>query len=106
MGWTRIAVAGVGARGEWWARAISRRLGGKVAIAALCDRNPGRSRRLADLLAASGPRPALYDDCRRMLEEVRPDALLVAVPDHQHAQLVCLAMGMGIDVLLEKPIAC
>src|SRR5688500_12821518 len=83
MVWKRFAVLGVGSRGEWWSRAIAKQFGGRIAIVALCDHNAGRNQRLAGLLAEHGQQPALYADFARMLAEAKPDAVLIAVPDHE-----------------------
>ncbi len=106
MVWKRFAVLGVGSRGEWWTRAIAKQFVGRIDIVALCDRNTGRNQRLAGLIAEHGQRPAQFSDFARMLAEIRPDAVLIAVPDHEHAVYATAAMRAGVDVVLEKPIAC
>ncbi|MBA3685871.1 MAG: Gfo/Idh/MocA family oxidoreductase, partial [Planctomycetes bacterium] len=106
MAWKRFAVLGVGSRGEWWSRAIAKQFTGTIDIVALCDHNAGRNQRLAGLIAEHGQRPALFSDFARMLAEAKPDAVLIAVPDHEHARYATAAMRAGIDVVLEKPIAC
>ncbi len=105
-GWSRLAVAGVGSRGEWWVREIARRFRGRIEIVALCDRNPGRSQRLAGLIAEHGQQPALYGDdaYRRMLAEQKPE-VLIAVPDKDHGGYAVAAMRAGADALVEKPLA-
>ncbi len=106
-GWRRLAVAGVGSRGEWWVREIARRFSGRIEIVGMCDRNPGRARRLAGLIAEHGQKPALYgaDAYGRMLAEQKPDVVLVAVPDKDHGAYAVAAMRAGADALVEKPLA-
>ncbi|MBA3845591.1 MAG: Gfo/Idh/MocA family oxidoreductase [Planctomycetes bacterium] len=106
-GWRRLAIAGVGSRGEWWTREIARRFGSRIEIVALCDRNPGRAQRLAGLIAEHGQTPALYgsDGYRRMLAEKKPDVVLIAVPDKDHGEYAVTAMRGGADALVEKPLA-
>src|SRR5205814_8430759 len=46
-----------------------------------------------------------FDDSERMLEEVRPDAVVVATPHSLHAAPAIAALRRGIHVLGEKPMA-
>ena len=49
---------------------------------------------------------ALYDanDFDRMIEEYRPDEVIVLTPDHTHDEYICRAMEHGCDVIAEKPL--
>lgn len=46
-----------------------------------------------------------YTDYRRMLDEQRPDAVVVAVPTILHREVALDAIERGIHLLVEKPIA-
>ena len=46
-----------------------------------------------------------YDDAERMLEEARPDGLIVATPHSLHAAPAVAALRRGVHVLNEKPMA-
>jgi predicted dehydrogenase len=46
-----------------------------------------------------------YEDYRKMLDEERPDYVVVSVPTDLHAEVACEALDRGIHVLVEKPIA-
>lgn len=46
-----------------------------------------------------------YDDYERMLDEVRPDGVVVTTPHSLHAAPVIAALRRGIPVLNEKPMA-
>lgn len=69
-----------------------------VAVVALADGGSGR----AAALAGSGV--AAYSDWRRLLDEVRPDSLSVAVPPAAQGEIVATAIDRGIHVLCEKPV--
>lgn len=69
-----------------------------VQVVALADAGSGRATELA------GAEVAVYSDWRRLLDEVRPDSLSVAVPPAAQAEIVAAAIGRGIHVLCEKPL--
>ena len=50
------------------------------------------------------PRVAHYTDWKKMLDEVRPDAVHICTPHYLHAEMVIEALGRGINVLCEKPL--
>jgi predicted dehydrogenase len=92
----RIAVVGCG----WAARSLHA---------------PGiRRSRCGEIVAVSDPRagataafPAArqFKDWQTMLAEVACDAVLVASPPAQHAEVAVAALAMGRHVLVEKPLA-
>lgn len=47
----------------------------------------------------------VYEDYRVMLDEQKPDMVVIAVPTELHMPFACDAMERGIHVLVEKPIA-
>ena len=47
---------------------------------------------------------AKYTDYRKMLEEVKPDVVVIATPDHWHVPISIAAMEAGCDVYCEKPL--
>ncbi|GGG07962.1 oxidoreductase [Rhizobium wenxiniae] len=79
--------------------------------AALIAATPG-----ADLVAIADPAPAAklvasefgarhYLDYRTMLDEMRPDGVIIALPNALHAQAVIACIERGIPCLVEKPVA-
>jgi myo-inositol 2-dehydrogenase / D-chiro-inositol 1-dehydrogenase len=69
-------------------------------LVAVCDLDAERAGAVAGPLAA-----AIYDDWERMLERESLDALWVCTPPLHHRDPTVTALGRGIHVYLEKPIA-
>ena len=92
----RVAVVGTGEFGRNHAR-VYRELSG-VELAGVYDQNPQRAAAVAQEFQA----PLLQS-----LEELqgRADAASVAVPTIAHAQVGCKLLEMGLDLLVEKPMA-
>jgi myo-inositol 2-dehydrogenase/D-chiro-inositol 1-dehydrogenase len=68
---------------------------------AVCD----RVRSLAERNAARFGAAAVYEDAERMLDERRPDGVLVVGPPHIHYEVGKLALSRGIPLYVEKPTA-
>lgn len=96
-----IALVGCGGRGQSDARTFSkyaRENNNACEIVAVCDVYEKRKRETAELHKAKG-----YSDYREVLGLSDVDAVIVATPDHWHAQIALEAMDGGKDVYLEKP---
>jgi predicted dehydrogenase len=77
-----------------------------VEIVAGCDIVEGARDRCIDRWGPRWPGLATYADYRAMLEQERPDVVLVATPDHLHAEPVLAAIEAGVKgILCEKPLA-
>ncbi|HEX7120460.1 MAG TPA: Gfo/Idh/MocA family oxidoreductase [Longimicrobiales bacterium] len=92
----RVGVVGVGSLGFHHARLLKEIPG--VELAGIHDTNPDR---LAEVAATLGVRAVSGLDA--LLAEV--DAAVVAVPTSAHEAVACAALGRGVHVLIEKPIA-
>ena len=71
-----------------------------VDIAAVCDlygAQIDKARQLA-------PQAKSFHDHRRLLEMKQVDAVLIATPDHWHAETAIDALNAGKDVYVEKPL--
>ncbi|HEY6945156.1 MAG TPA: Gfo/Idh/MocA family oxidoreductase, partial [Candidatus Acidoferrum sp.] len=92
----RVAVVGTGEFGRNHVR-VYRELDG-VELVGVYDQNPQRAAAVAKEFQA----PAL-----QCIEELRgrADAVSVAVPTVAHAEVGCRLLEMGLDVLVEKPMA-
>jgi len=93
----RGAIIGAGGRGRYLTGEF-KEIG--VEMAAVCDvYKPNLE---AGLKAAStGAKP--YADYRKLLEDKSLEVVVVATPDHWHAQMVIDAVNAGKDVYVEKP---
>ncbi len=69
-----------------------------IEVVAVVDGGSGRAERFAR------PGLAAYSDWRRMLDDLRPDSISVAVPPAAQREIVASAIGRGIHVLCEKPL--
>lgn len=45
-----------------------------------------------------------YTDYRKLLDEVKPQAVVIATPDHWHVPISIAALNAGCDVYCEKPL--
>lgn len=96
----RILVVGAGHMGRLHAGKIAalRDAEGSVTLAGVVDHHADR----AEALGAAFGAPA-STDLSALLG--RADAAVVAVPTVAHSEVVTAALGAGLDVLVEKPIA-
>lgn len=94
----RAAVIGLGAMGANHARVYAELPG--VELVAVADVDPERLRAVS---CEHGGRD--YTDYSRLLAEVRPDVVTVAVPTRAHAEVALRVIDAGAALLVEKPLA-
>lgn len=103
----RCAFIGTGARGSGHCAQIAAIEGTEVV--AVCDLVEGRARGSENAAKGKGHSPKVYfgeeHAWRRMLDEVRPDAVFVATPWELHATMVIGAMKAGAHAFTEVPMA-
>lgn len=95
---TRVLVAGLGSIGRRHARLLSERPDVELAI---CD--PVEEHR-NDTLAELKNSAKAFSEYQVSLAE-RPDAVVIATPNHLHVPMGLRAVEAGADVLMEKPIS-
>lgn len=93
----RVAVIGTGARGSDLLRSLTTIQG--VDVAGICDDYPPH---LARGVRYAGPQARSFTDHRRLLDDLRPQAVVVAVPLAAHYSIVRDALDAGCDVFCEK----
>ena len=92
----RIAVIGAGAFGQNHCRVVYE--SSRAQLAAIVDTDAARANE-----AAARYQTTAFTDARDLPGKV--DAAIIAAPTTLHAEIGCLLLDAGIDVLVEKPIA-
>src|SRR5690606_20296464 len=75
-------------------------------LVAVLDVDRVRAERfVAEQVPAGYPQIRVYEPETRggMFRETRPDAVVIASPDHTHGRYILAALEAGIDVISEKP---
>jgi len=110
----RYAIVGTGGRAWNFIRPIIDDYKDHCALVGLCDVNRGRLDYHNDRLAAEGHEtlptfevdPRNIDDISafdQMVEQTRPDVVIVTTVDGYHDRYIIRAMELGCDVVTEKP---
>jgi len=101
----KVRVALIGGNSMGWSDLASFLKNQDVECVGLCDvdRNV-LNRRTDDIVKLGRPRPKLYVDYRKMLENKDIDAVIIGTPDHWHCLILCDALEAGKHVYVEKPI--
>ena len=94
-----IGVIGTGIRG----RNLIGDMPSDGRVVAVCDCYEPRIERAQKLHPEA--KFAAYADYRRMIDEAKLDAVIIATPDHHHVQAAMLACRAGLDVYCEKPLS-
>lgn len=88
----KIAIIGLGSMGRNHYRILKTLE--EVEIVALCD--------VVQLPDYSEP---FYTDVDDMLDEVKPDAVMIIVPTFLHKEVALKCIERGVDIFIEKPVA-
>ncbi|MEM7117413.1 MAG: Gfo/Idh/MocA family oxidoreductase [Chloroflexota bacterium] len=101
----RYAQVGVGSRAFMYTAAIIERYGGTSELVGLCDRNEGRLGLYKRWVAARGTAVPTYlpHQFDAMIQQEKPDIVIVTTQDSSHDHYICRAMELGCDVITEKP---
>jgi len=70
-------------------------------VVAVCQRNQETARSVAARYGVS----RVFERWEQMLEEARPDIVVIASPPSLHREIALRALGQGAHVLCEKPLA-
>ena len=94
----RLGLIGCGGRGRSVMGAFQKNTA--VDVTAVCDVYSSR----VDLAQEMAPGAKGFSDHRELLDQKNVDAVLVATPDHWHADIVIDAARAGKDIYVEKPL--
>src|SRR5882672_386034 len=93
----QVAVIGTGARGSDLIRALTTIEG--VELVGVCDDYPPHLEQGAKY---AGPKAKTFADYRKLLDELKPQAVVVAVPLHLHYRIAADCIAAGRHLFLEK----
>jgi len=97
---------GVGSRSMMYTRAVVETYADRARLVGLCDVNRCRlERRRRWVREKTGADvPAWHaDEFDDMIQQTRPDVVIVTSRDDTHDRYICRAMELGCDVITEKP---
>ena len=70
-------------------------------VVAICQRNAAQAKAVADKYGV----PRVFERWEEMLEQARPEIVVIATPPHLHQAIALQALARGAHVLCEKPLA-
>jgi predicted dehydrogenase len=98
----RVALVGTGVRGvAMYGRDLLRTYGDHVEMVGVCDKNPGRLEYARGFIGTSAP---TFTNLSQMLEQTRPETLIVTTWDWEHHECIIEGLQHGVKVIVEKPI--
>ncbi len=104
---TRYVQVGVGGRARFWYQSIPERFSDTCEITAFCDINRTRlelaKRLMEKQYGYTGIELYGAEEFEKMIEEQKPDCVIVTSIDRTHHKYIVKAMEMGCDVISEKP---
>ncbi len=98
-----VAWVGVGGKGDSDSSQVTK----FANLVAICDVDEDKTNKKLDELKKAGkPAPKVFNDWRKMLDEMGKeiDACGVSIPDHNHAIVTIHAMKLGKHVYTQKPL--
>ena len=100
----RVRIGVVGVRGQGFVHIEGFSSVPNTQVAAICDVDENViAQRLADIEKRNLPKPKVYIDYRRLLEDKSLDAVSIATPNHWHSLMGIWGCQAGKDVYVEKP---
>jgi len=102
----KYAIVGTGSRSAMFYEAIASTYKNTCKLTGFCDQSQTRMRyankKIMELGHAQVPMYN-YTDFEKMIEETKPDVVIVASTDRTHHDFIVRAMEKGCDVITEKP---
>jgi predicted dehydrogenase len=98
-----LGVIGSGSRGTFVMTVFQK--DAAVSVGAICDvYEPNLENAVATASKVAGTHPKIYRNYKELLADKSIQAVLIATPEHWHAQMVLDALAAGKDVYVEKPL--
>ena len=98
-----VGVIGSGSRGTFVMTVFQK--DATVRVGAICDvYEPNLEKAVATASKAPDTHPRIYRNYKELLADKSIQAVLIATPEHWHAQMVLDALAAGKDVYVEKPL--
>ncbi len=98
----KLAQAGAGHRGSgFWGKGLLDTFKDQIDYAGVYDLNPGRSGYAKNLYGGNCKQ---YLDFDKMLDETKPDYVIVTTVDSTHDEYIVKALDKGYNVITEKPL--
>lgn len=98
----KVAMVGTGVRGiGFWGKRVIDNYGDDLDFVGLHDINPGRMELARKEFA---PRAKLFSNFDQMIDQARPDLVIVTTVDATHHEFIIRALDKGVNVLTEKPL--
>ena len=99
----QLGVIGAGSRGTFVMGVFQK--DPALRVAAICDvYEPNLENGISTASKVPGNNPKLYRNYKELLADQHIHAVLIATPEHWHAQMVLDALAAGKDVYVEKPL--
>ena len=102
----RFAHVGIGGRARMYYNAVATTYAETSELVAFCDINRTRMEYANEFIEEKlGYKVPMYgaDEFEKMIEETKPDTVIVTSIDRTHHRYIIKAMEMGCDVISEKP---
>jgi len=98
-----LGVIGSGSRGTFVMTVFQK--DAAVRVGAICDvYEPNLEKAVSTASQVPGTKPKMYRNYKELLADRDVGAVLIATPEHWHAQMVLDALAAGKDVYVEKPL--
>ena len=98
---------GTGGRARMFYEAIATTYKDRAELLAFCDLSPTRmkyaNKMMTETYGAPAAKEYYYTDFEKMLDEIKPDTVIVTTVDRTHHDYIIRAMEKGCDVISEKP---
>ncbi len=98
----KVTLVGTGIRGNsFWGKRLVDKYSEILEFVGLCDINPGRLAYAKEYIGVKCP---TFSNFEKMINETKPDLVIVTTKDSAHHTYIIKGLEMGCDVLTEKPL--